>query len=286
MERCQVGAVIVARTMRVKPDGIGGMIFDVMDADIVASGMNEVPRREGGFYWEGAFTDARDPALRRSVPEDREDVIKQAALKEILARLKHNNWLAPEYSSLHERELSKKLLPLLKRTQFMDISEFMRQVHAEMAALIDAAKRGVAVREGEMYVTTFPCHNCAKHIIAAGIKKVVYLEPYAKSKVSELHDEEVALDPADPQTVGDRVLFVPFTGVAPRQYARLFSMSARSHKNGGKKLNVWNDEQNTLSPLYVLANAAHAYTRTEREVLECLPKEYKWDRAALCPVDN
>lgn len=274
-ERRQVGAVIVARTKHENAK--------IMDADIVASGMNEVPRRQGGFYWEGEFVDARDQALRRSSPVDREDRIKADALREIAARLKCNHWLAPAFASLEEVELSSKLLLLLKRTQFMDISEFMRQVHAEMAALVDAAKRGVAVRGGEMYVTAFPCHNCAKHIIAAGISKVVYLEPYPKSRAAMLHREEVALDPEKPENVGDKVLFVPFTGVAPRQYARLFSMTARSYKNGGQQLNDWNDERSTLSPRYVLANAAHAYTRTEREELARLPKEYKWDRAVLCP---
>lgn len=276
-ERRQVGAVIVTRTKRSDPT--------IMDADIVASGMNEVPRREGGFYWEGEFVDARDQALRRSSPVDLEDRIKADVLREIATRLKRANWLAPDYAILEEVELSDRLRKLLKRTQFMDISEFMRQVHAEMAALVDAAKRGVAVRGGEMYVTTFPCHSCAKHIIAAGITKVVYLEPYPKSRADMLHKEEIALDPADPQTVGDKGLFVAFTGVAPRQYARLFSMAARGHKKG-LPLNTWNDERSTLSPQYVIANAAQAYTRTEREELERLPKEYKWNRAVLCPAQE
>lgn len=276
-ERRQVGAVIVTRTKRSDRA--------IMDADIVASGMNEVPQRQGGFYWEGEFVDARDQALRRSGPVDLENRIKNDVLREIASRLKNNNWLAPEFTSLEEVELGSKLLLLLKRTQFMDISEFMRQVHAEMAALVDAAKRGVAVRGCEMYVTAFPCHNCAKHIIAAGIMRVVYLEPYPKSRAKMLHREEIALDPANPKTVGDRVLFVPFTGVAPRQYARLFSMTARGRKNG-LALNEWHDRRSTLSPRYVLANAAQAYTRTEREELERLPKEYKWDRAVLCPVQE
>ena len=276
-ERRQVGAVIVTRTQRGDSP--------ILDTDIVASGMNEVPRRQGGFYWEGKeaeFFDGRDQALRRSSPVDLEDRIKADALAEITARLKLNKWLAPEYAGLHESELSAKLLPLLKRTQFIDISEFMRQVHAEMAALIDAAKRGVAVRGGEMYVTTFPCHNCAKHIIAAGITTVVYLEPYPKSRAEMLHREEIALDPADTKSVGDRVLFVPFTGVAPRQFPRLFSMAARGRRSG-LALNDWNDSRNALSPRYVLANAALAYTRTEREELDALPPVYKWDRAVISP---
>lgn len=274
-ERRQVGAVIVTRTKR--------STSTIMDADIVASGMNEVPRREGGYYWDGEFQDGRDQALRRS-DLDLEDRIKADVLREIAARLKRHEWLVSEYDALEDVALSDKLRQLLKRTQLMDISEFMRQVHAEMAALLDAAKRGVAVRGAEMYVTTFPCHNCAKHIIAAGVTKVVYLEPYSKSRAGMLHRDEIALDPADPKNIGDRVLFVPFTGVAPRQYARLFSMSKRSYKNGGLALDEWEEKRRTLSPLYVLANAGQAYTLTERDELERLPKEYRWDRATLCPA--
>lgn len=277
-ERRQVGAVIVTRTKRSESSTI-------RDADIVASGMNEVPRRQGGFFWHGESPDGRDQMQRQNMQGGNlEDRIKLDALVEIASKLKAEKWLSDQKTKEDPLDLGNKLLSVLKRTQFMDISEFMRQVHAEMAAIVDAAKRGVAVRGAEMYVTTFPCHNCAKHIIAAGITKVIYLEPYSKSRADLLHRDEIALDPADPNSVGDRVLFIPFTGVAPRQYARLFSMSARSHKNGGHKLDDWEKKRSTLLPLYVLTNAAQAYIRTEREELERLPKEYKWDRAILCPA--
>lgn len=275
-ERRQVGAVIVSRSKQGDSK--------VVDADIIAAGMNEVPRRGGGFYWEGGdFLDARDQGLRRSTPVDREDRIKADALREIAARLKGADWLAPKYAALNEAELSSELLTLLRRTQFMDISEFMRQVHAEMAALVDAAKRGVAVRNAEMYVTTYPCHGCAKHIIAAGIGRVIYLEPYPKSRAEMLHREEIVMDPIDPSGVGDRVLFVPFTGVAPRQYARLFTMADRGRRNG-LGLDEWNERRRELSPRYVLADAGAGYVHTERTELGQLPKEYRWDRAALCPA--
>jgi deoxycytidylate deaminase len=278
-ERRQVGAVIVNRTQRSESSTIE-------DADIVASGMNEVPRRRGGFFWHGESPDGRDQRQReRMQGGNLEDRIKLDVLVEIASKLLNEKWLSDDKMNEKPPELGNKLLSVLKRTQFMDISEFMRQVHAEMAAIVDAAKRGVAVRGAEMYVTTFPCHNCAKHIIAAGITKVIYLEPYPKSRADLLHRDEIALDPKDPTSAGDRVLFVPFTGVAPRQYARLFSMSARSYRKGGHQLNDWDKKRKTLSPLYVLPNAALAYTRTEREELERLPKEYKWDRAVLCP-DN
>lgn len=275
-ERRQVGAVVVERTTR------SGSSF--LDADIIASGMNEVPRRQGGFYWHEESPDGRDQAMRqRSQGGDLEDRIKLDSLREIAARLKSKQWLSSQYSSLDEPALAEQLLSLLKRTQFSDISEFMRQVHAEMAALVDAAKRGVAVRGAEMYVTTFPCHNCAKHIIAAGITKVIYLEPYPKSRAEMLHRDEIALDPINPASAGDKVIFISFTGVAPRQYARVFSMSSRGRKNGLSLAN-WEEKNDSISPQYVLANAAEAYVRTEREELELLPTTYKWNRGVLSPT--
>jgi cytidine deaminase len=277
-ERRQVGAVIVKRTIR---------SAGPPDAVVVASGMNEVPRRQGGYYWGGDSPDARDQALRTSQPGDlREDRIKLDAVREIAARLKAGKWLDAEFADLEESQLAEKLVKLLKRTQFMAVSEFMRQVHAEMAAIVDAAMRGVAVRDSEMYVTTFPCHGCAKHIIAAGISKVVYIEPYAKSRAEMLHREEIALDPAHPNDTSDpRVRFVPFTGVAPRQFARLFSMAARVGKNGLSGED-WNSHRTTLQPLDILPNAAVAYTRTEWEELERLPEQYRWDSQTLRPSSS
>jgi dCMP deaminase len=46
--------------------------------------------------------------------------------------------------------------------------------HAEENAIIQAAYHGVSVRNGVMYVTISPCLMCAKMIINAGIKEVVY----------------------------------------------------------------------------------------------------------------
>jgi len=275
-ERRQVGAVIVKRVARGSSDRLA-------DATVVASGMNEVPRRQGGYYWDDESPDGRDQFLiYANQGSDREARIKLDALREIAERLKANKWLADSLMVLDESALADQLLKILARTQFSSISEFMRQVHAEMAAIVDAAMRGVPVRECEMYVTTFPCHGCAKHIIAAGIKKVVYLEPYPKSRAGMLHKEEIALDPKDPATVGDKVLFVPFTGVAPRQFARLFSMTARGRKHG-VSLGEWPNKQAELSPHTILPHAALGYMQAERDELQRLPQGFNWDKAKLAP---
>lgn len=56
--------------------------------------------------------------------------------------------------------------------------EICRALHAEQNAIIQAAKHGTPVEGATIYTTTQPCNVCAKMIINAGIKKVVYRDPY------------------------------------------------------------------------------------------------------------
>lgn len=54
----------------------------------------------------------------------------------------------------------------------------VRTVHAEMNALIQAARRGHAVEGASAYVTNMPCTTCAKALVTAGIKRVVVFSDY------------------------------------------------------------------------------------------------------------
>lgn len=58
-------------------------------------------------------------------------------------------------------------------------------VHAEQNAIADAAKRGVSIDKSTIYVTHYPCINCAKMIIASGIKKVIYLNDYKNDPLTQ-----------------------------------------------------------------------------------------------------
>lgn len=51
-------------------------------------------------------------------------------------------------------------------------------VHAEQNAISSAARLGVSINNGDIYVTTFPCVSCMKTIIASGIKRIFYSEDY------------------------------------------------------------------------------------------------------------
>ena len=51
-------------------------------------------------------------------------------------------------------------------------------MHAEQNAIIQAAVFGVAIKGAVIYTTHFPCSVCAKMLVNAGIKELIYLEHY------------------------------------------------------------------------------------------------------------
>lgn len=61
----------------------------------------------------------------------------------------------------------------------------VRTIHAEMNALLQCAKFGVAAEGAEIYVTHFPCLHCTKAIIQAGIKAVYFSEDYKNDTYAE-----------------------------------------------------------------------------------------------------
>lgn len=61
----------------------------------------------------------------------------------------------------------------------------VRTVHAEMNALIQAAKRGHAVEGATAYVTNMACTTCAKALVTAGIKRVVVFSDFHDTLATE-----------------------------------------------------------------------------------------------------
>lgn len=59
----------------------------------------------------------------------------------------------------------------------------LHELHAESNAIAEAAKRGIAIYDSDLYVTLSPCSSCAKLIAASGIKNVYFDELYDKYSV-------------------------------------------------------------------------------------------------------
>lgn len=75
----------------------------------------------------------------------------------------------------------------------------LRTIHAEMNAVLQCAKFGIGTDGAEIYVTDFPCLQCTKMLLQAGITKINYLrnyhnDPYAMHLVELKHIEVTQVD--------------------------------------------------------------------------------------------
>jgi deoxycytidylate deaminase len=197
---------------------VGAAILN-RSGDLIAVGCNEVPAAGGGLYWEGKDPDHRDHVRK----EDSNDKRKAEIIADIVERLRKSELLAQAREGKHTAE------DVIRSSLLWDITEFGRAVHAEMDALLSCGRSGVSPRDGTLFTTTFPCHNCTRHIVAAGIRRVVYIEPYAKSQAAPLHDDAIRVEDAvvrgsSRRARDSRVPFEPFIGIGPRRFFDLFSI--------------------------------------------------------------
>jgi dCMP deaminase len=56
-------------------------------------------------------------------------------------------------------------------------------VHAEQNAICDAARRGISLEGATVYITHFPCINCAKILAATGIRCIKYRRDYRNDQL-------------------------------------------------------------------------------------------------------
>ncbi len=212
----QVGAAIVSR-----------------DGELIAVGWNDVPHFGGGLYteddqytWDGdhgcvvdkdhrcfkwAGGICHNETRRTNIIRKIGDRIAGAGL------LKKGKGAADVVTAIEEG------------TGVDDLIEFSRSIHAEMEAILSVAREGRHSLNGAtLYTNTYPCHNCARHIVASGISVVVYIEPYKKSLAIALHNDSITEDVEDKT----KVIFRQYDGVAPKNYLRLFRPLAERKKDG------------------------------------------------------
>ena len=66
-----------------------------------------------------------------------------------------------------------KLFPWTKNSNTYEEIKYSYVIHAEANAILNSTS---SVKDSTLYVTLFPCRECAKLIIQSGIKKIVYLD--------------------------------------------------------------------------------------------------------------
>lgn len=204
--------------------------------NIISTGANDVPRAGGGLYWaeyNDNCTEIVDANNGRDYKRryDSNAKEKENIIDEIIQSVPDDQ--------KHEIGVC------LSNSRIKDITEYGRVVHAEMEAILGSSRTGVSTVDTDLYCTTFPCHNCAKHIIASGIKRVIFVEPYPKSKAFDFHDDSISSDPQK------GVSFEPFVGVGPRSFYNLFSTKLGSgypikRKDDNGSIVSWDESNATL----------------------------------------
>jgi deoxycytidylate deaminase len=225
--------------------------------EVIAVGWNDVPKAFGGLY---KYLDS-EPLGRKDYRcinleggkcfnDEEKEFIRDALIKDLI-----NGGLLKEedIESAHN---------IIKKSRIKELIEFSRAVHAEMHAIIVGSQNtSKGVLGGKLFCTTYPCHNCARHIIAAGIKEVYYIEPYRKSLAIKLHGD--SLTERDDES--EKVKILMFCGVAPKRYQEFFKMPANSRKKDGQKNKV---DKRTVSPKSTLS--LQAIPILEKEVIKDL----------------
>lgn len=250
---------------------VGAAICDD-DGSVLALGCNEVPKAGGGLYWEDTVGDSRD--FKTGVEQGTKQ--KRFMLAEVIEKLKNQPDLVDpgkhgKWDELKEKALKGEESEVLDDLQALNIIEYGRAVHAEMAALSDAARRGVGVNDTTMYVNTFPCHICARHIIAAGIRRVVFVQPYPKSHTTSLFNDSIT---TSGEGCKEKVMFRPFSGIAPRFYRFAFEQNGQRKQDDGSVVK-WAKGYNATTKL---KRFVFSYLIIENEIVkEMVPRIKKLD---------
>jgi dCMP deaminase len=68
----------------------------------------------------------------------------------------------------------------------MEDGHCVRTIHAEINAIIQAAKNGARIDSASIYVTASPCWSCFKAICNAGVNRIVFEEFYRDERIFEV----------------------------------------------------------------------------------------------------
>jgi deoxycytidylate deaminase len=196
--------------------------------ELLAIGWNDVPQSRGGLYGKPptSFMALREQE-NTLAPDERCFVqpggkCHNEAEKKLIADKVVESLVAK--GVLTEDKKVAAVQAIISDGRVKDLIEFSRAVHAEMHAVLGASRvAGDRVLGGKIFVTTYPCHSCARHLVAAGIAQIHYIEPYRKSLATKLHADAIT-ESTEPR---HKVQLLQFDGIAPRRFIELFEGGSR-----------------------------------------------------------
>ncbi|EOW2079085.1 anti-phage dCTP deaminase [Vibrio mimicus] len=210
---------------------VGAAIMD-NEGQIIATGCNDVPQFGGGLYDVESEKDLRC-YNKAGCQNDKHKLQLKGQIRQILA---------DEGIAEPEKVADK----IFNNSKAKSLIEYSRAIHAEMDAIISLARNSSSSTMGKtLYCTTFPCHNCARHIVAAGIISVVYIEPYEKSLALDLHSDAISQEDTPNKK---KLVLKNFEGVSPNRYAEFFTYKKDRKNNQGDVISYELPTSNKVEP--------------------------------------
>jgi|TARA_R100000479_G_scaffold68390_2_gene32628 deoxycytidylate deaminase len=241
---------------------VGASITNI-NGDIISVGWNDVPKYGGNLYTENDVDSSDHRCINKSGGKCFNDEEKNELTQLIINQLIDKKII--DKGKIDEAN------KVLGDSRIRDLIEFSRAVHAEMHAIINATqKSGSEIIGGKLFCTTYPCHNCARHIVASGIKEVYFIEPYKKSLALKLHSDSIT----ERFNTENRVKLLMYDGVSPKRYIDLFkTQDEEKRKNKGVKINL---KRKNASPRKSISLEAIPYL--EKKATEELNKNNTFDK--------
>lgn len=206
---------------------VGAAITD-RQGEIISRGWNDVPKFGGNLYKDGQEVDNRCFHLGYCSNDTTKDDVSGDIVESIF-KSKDLEKVIPGFNMMKGHKEKDKATGILRdiirrSSKVKDLIEFSRSVHAEMHAIIVGSQLGGSkMIGGKLFCTTYPCHNCARHIIVAGIEEIYYIEPYKKSLCTILHKDAITENENDTS----KVKILMYDGVAPRRFLEFFTQSGK-----------------------------------------------------------
>lgn len=235
---------------------VGAAICDA-SGNVLAVGRNDVPKYGGGLYTSNdAANDNRCVNYGAKCHNTERINFLKDDIKKIIEK------------ELNDEEAVKRIISgIEKQTTLGSLIEYSRAIHAEMDAITSLARRNNAsTQDSILYSTTYPCHNCARHIIASGVRRVVYIEPYSKSLAVDLHGDAIKNNSSSAEFLN----IEPFEGVAPKRHSSFFSAGGSRKDKKGLAISYASQERTPVDEVLLTT-----YTRSEEKIVEFIQEKLK-----------
>ena len=255
-ESAMYGAFSAARHSSCLSRQVGATLYSP-DNRLISNGANEVPKFGGGVYGEDdgsperrcfgwvfdlegglEFQGCHNTRMKNTIQDEIANWMQEDFLESMVTNLsKRGKVVPPEFKALFKEGINASSQELSQAPRIGGLLEFSRSIHAEMDAVISAARAGHSTKNTVLFCTTYPCHNCARHMVTAGVTRVVYIEPYVKSMAVELHNDsisDVQGDCFDDDGKQIKVFIQAFTGVGPRMFDMHFKKNFELKDDSGK----------------------------------------------------